>query len=154
EVPYIRARLGDVNAVELVLADVAQRFADELGRNHYDTHAARTNLATVHVAQLWLGEAEVAQRAVRAAGTAVLGNRHLHTMYMMLRLGLTLGESGKYEEAIQLLDECVEGRIAVLWEIHPAVGGAHVWRSVFMSRMEGYDYAADISEADGRALEK
>lgn len=154
EVAYIRARLGYVDAAEAVLADVAKRFGDELGRNHYDTLAARTNLAWVHFAQFRLGDAEVAQREVLAAGRAVLGQRHLYTLYMMLRLGLTLGESGKYEEAIELLDECVEGRIAVLWEIHPAVGGAHVWRSVFMSRMEDYDYAADISEADGKALEK
>lgn len=154
EVAYIRARLGDVNEAEVVLAEVAKRFKKELGSDHHDTLVARTNLAWVHFAQFRLGEAEVAQREILAAGRAVLGQRHLYTLYMMLRLGLTLGESGKFEEAIELLDECVEGRIAMLWEIHPAVGGAHVWRSVFMSRMEGYDYAADISEADVEVLEK
>ncbi|SPN97063.1 uncharacterized protein DNG_00579 [Cephalotrichum gorgonifer] len=154
ELACIRARLGETDAAEAVLAKVADKFEQDLGPDHYDTLVAKTNLAWVYFRQSRLGEAEVIQREILEVGRSVLGSRHLYTLYIMLRLALTLGESTRYKEAVTLLDECIEGRKAALWDVHPAVAGADVWRMVFVTRMKGFDYSAGLSQAQVEVLKK
>ena len=154
ELARIRARLGDVDAAEEVLVKVAQKFEEDLGKDHYDTLVARTNLAWVYFVQLRLGEAEVIQREILKTAQSVLGPHHLYTLYMMLRLGLTLGESGKHRMAIEVLDECVAGRELVLNDMHLAVAGVLIWRTVYANRRVGCDYREGLSEANVEQLER
>lgn len=153
DVAYIRARLGGVDSAEKVLADTAQKLERQLGKEHYDTLMARTNLAWIYFKQRRLVEAEFIQRDVLETGRSVLGSDHLYTLYMMLRLGVTVGESGRHKKAMRILSECQRGRRKALWENHPATGAAAVWKVVFMGRMNGYDYADDFSEADMKMFE-
>lgn len=140
----IQARRGNVDMAEKTLARIAQQFEEEFGKDHYDTLVARTNLGWVYFLQNRLGEAEELQREVLDMGRKIIGPRDLYTLYMMLRLGLTLGESGKYTEAIALLNECREGRSAALGEDHPAECCAKLWRNEFWYRMRGLDLAEGV----------
>ncbi|KAL2113888.1 hypothetical protein VUR80DRAFT_2013 [Thermomyces stellatus] len=153
ELAYIRARLGEVDAAERVFTDIAQKFENTLGKDHYDTLVARTNLAWIYHVQHRFGEAELIQREVLEKGRSVLGSDHAYTLYMMLRLGVTLGESGKLQEAIDILTKCQESRKELLGELHPAWGAAAVWRTIFLWRRDGYDPTNDLSERDMEMFE-
>lgn len=153
ELAYIRAKLGDFDAAGNVLAETAQKFEEELGGDHYDTLVARTNLAWLYYAQNRLGEAEVIQREVLKKAWSVLGPAHLYTLYMILRLALTLGESGQHERAIKLLTMVVNGRRSLMGMNGRAVEGAHVWRLVFFGRMRGLHWADGMSEHEINGFE-
>lgn len=152
EMACMRARLGDVDLAEKVLVPIAKKFEEEFGKDHYDTLVARTNLAWVCFLKGRLGEAEEIQREVLKTGREILGPRDLYTLYMMFRLGLTLGESGKYGEAIKLLTECAEGRKELL-SINLGSAVVELWISIFTCRMNGVDYTAEMPSAKVEEIE-
>ena len=122
----IRARRGKTDQAKQDLVNVVSKFEKDLGPHHLDTVIAKSELAWVYHLQGGerLEEAEKIQRASLEEGRVTLGCKHPYTHLMAFRLGLTIGERGRYGEAAILLRASYEDRKAWFGPKHPVILGA------------------------------
>ena len=142
ELARIRARRGKTDQATQDLASVVDKFEKDLGPHHMDTVIAKSELAWVYHLQggKRLKEAEKMQRTSLKEGLVALGTKHPYTLLIVFRLGLTLGERGRYSEAEIYMRNCRRVRREVFGPKHPAFAGTHAAWKVILSKQEGPGY--------------
>ncbi|KAL2104753.1 hypothetical protein VUR80DRAFT_9713 [Thermomyces stellatus] len=142
ELARIRAQQGRTYEAIRDLTDVTVKLEKMLGPHDRNAVAAKSDLAWVYYLQGGdrLEKAEELQREALRRGRLELGDRHPYTLLMVMRLGLTVGERGRFNEANGLLDECKRGRSAVLGPKHVATVGAGAAMALFTCKRKGKEW--------------
>lgn len=156
ELASIRARRGKLEEAERDLVGVAEKFERDLGPRNVDALVVKSELAwVISFGEDRLAEAEELQRNTLETAREALGEVNLYTLLMVYRLGLVVGEAGRFGEARALLKECARGREEVLGEKHVAVVGVDGAMSLLLERKRGSGYLEGLghSREDIKMLE-
>lgn len=141
ELARIRVWLGKLEEAEDDLVNVAEKFERDLGPRNVDTLVAKSDLAwVISLDEDRLAEAEELQRSTLETAREALGEENLHTLLMVFRLGLAVGEAGRLGEARALLEECARGREEMLGKKHVAVVGVNCAVSRLLDKKNESEY--------------
>ncbi|KAH7145662.1 hypothetical protein B0J13DRAFT_675286 [Dactylonectria estremocensis] len=90
------------------------------GERHPDTISSIALLAAIYYEQGRYSEAESMEVKVLELRREVLGEKHLNTLHAMEQLAYTWNACGRCDDALSLIQQCVDGRASFLGPDHPS----------------------------------